>query len=61
MSLLLRRHSVTVRNSESGAIANYVPEGMHVFFQSENGLIGTGTPPEEGMAHPTLTDAADIP
>ena len=23
-------------------VANYVPEGMHVFFQSENGLIGTG-------------------
>src|SRR5215469_12027080 len=38
-------------------VANYVPEGMHVFFQSENGLIGTGIPPEEGMAHPTLTDA----
>src|SRR5215475_11114231 len=39
-------------------VANYVPEGMQVFFQSENGLIGTGAPPEEGMAHPTLTDAA---
>jgi acetate CoA/acetoacetate CoA-transferase beta subunit len=38
-------------------VANYLPEGMHVFFQSENGLIGTGAPPEEGMAHPTLTDA----
>ncbi len=36
-------------------VANYVPDGMHVFFQSENGLIGTGSPPEEGMAHPTLT------
>ena len=35
-------------------VANYVPAGMHVFFQSENGLIGTGAPPEEGMAHPTL-------
>ena len=34
---------------------------MHVFFQSENGLIGTGTPPEEGMAHPTLTDAGGRP
>ena len=33
-------------------VANYLPEGMHVFFQSENGLIGTGAPPEEGMAHP---------
>src|ERR1700733_5970599 len=42
-------------------VANYVPEGMHVFFQSENGLIGTGTPPEEGIAHPTLTDAGGHP
>jgi acetate CoA/acetoacetate CoA-transferase beta subunit len=42
-------------------VANYVPEGMHVFFQSENGLIGTGSVPEEGMAHPTLTDAAGRP
>src|SRR5215831_7395233 len=38
-------------------VANHVPAGMHVFFQSENGLVGTGSPPEEGMAHPTLTDA----
>jgi acetate CoA/acetoacetate CoA-transferase beta subunit len=38
-------------------VANYLPENMHVFFQSENGLIGTGAPPEEGMAHATLTDA----
>jgi acetate CoA/acetoacetate CoA-transferase beta subunit len=42
-------------------VANYVPEGMQVFFQSENGLIGTGAPPEEGMAHPTLTDAGGRP
>jgi acetate CoA/acetoacetate CoA-transferase beta subunit len=42
-------------------IANYVPDGMHVFFQSENGLIGTGPIPEAGMAHPTLTDAAGRP
>ena len=26
-------------------VANYVPDGMHVFFQSENGLIGTGPVP----------------
>ena len=38
-------------------VANYVPKDMQVFFQSENGLIGTGAPPEEGMAHPMLTDA----
>jgi len=42
-------------------VANYVPEGMQVFFQSENGLIGTGAPPEEGMAHPMLTDAGGRP
>jgi acetate CoA/acetoacetate CoA-transferase beta subunit len=42
-------------------VANHLPEGMHVFFQSENGLIGTGAPPEEGMAHPTLTDAGGRP
>jgi acetate CoA/acetoacetate CoA-transferase beta subunit len=42
-------------------VANYLPMGMHVFFQSENGLIGTGAPPEEGMAHPTLTDAGGRP
>lgn len=39
-------------------VANHLPRGMQVFFQSENGLIGTGAPPAEGMAHPTLTDAA---
>jgi acetate CoA/acetoacetate CoA-transferase beta subunit len=42
-------------------VANYVPPGVNVFFQSENGLIGTGPIPEEGMAHPTLTDAAGHP
>jgi len=42
-------------------VANYLPEGVNVFFQSENGLIGTGAPPEEGMAHPTLTDAGGRP
>jgi acetate CoA/acetoacetate CoA-transferase beta subunit len=42
-------------------VANYVPAGMHVFFQSENGLIGTGPVPEQGMAHPDLTDAGGRP
>ena len=42
-------------------VANHVPEGVSVFFQSENGLIGTGPIPEEGMNHPTLTDAAGNP
>lgn len=42
-------------------VANHVPAGVHIFFQSENGLIGTGAPPEEGMAHPMLTDAGGRP
>ena len=42
-------------------VANYVPADVRVFFQSENGLIGTGPLPEEGMAHPTLTDAGGQP
>ena len=42
-------------------VANYLPTGVNVFFQSENGLIGTGPVPEPGMAHPTLTDAGGRP
>jgi acetate CoA/acetoacetate CoA-transferase beta subunit len=42
-------------------VANFVPEDIHVFFQSENGLIGTGAPPEEGMHHRLLTDAGGRP
>src|SRR6516165_806365 len=42
-------------------VASHVPTSINVFFQSENGLIGTGPIPEEGMAHPTLTDAAGKP
>jgi acetate CoA/acetoacetate CoA-transferase beta subunit len=38
-------------------VASYVPESMRVFFQSENGLIGTGPIADEGMAQPLLTDA----
>ena len=33
-------------------VANYVPAGMHVFFQSENGLIGTGPIPERAWRMP---------
>src|ERR1700761_7919160 len=42
-------------------VANYVPEGMNVYFQSENGLIGTGPIPEQGLSHPLLTDAGGKP
>src|SRR4029453_9469800 len=42
-------------------VANYVPPELKVFFQSENGLIGTGPIPEQGLAHPLLTDAGGRP
>jgi acetate CoA/acetoacetate CoA-transferase beta subunit len=42
-------------------VASWVPPGVDVYFQSENGLIGTGPIPEQGMAHPLLTDAGGQP
>jgi acetate CoA/acetoacetate CoA-transferase beta subunit len=42
-------------------VANYVPRDMRIYFQSENGLIGTGPIPEQGMAEGYLTDAAGQP
>ena len=42
-------------------VANFVPAGLNVFFQSENGLIGSGPIPEQGMRHPFLTDAGGRP
>jgi acetate CoA/acetoacetate CoA-transferase beta subunit len=41
-------------------VTNYT-EGVHIFFQSENGLIGTGALPEAGAIQPRLTDAAGTP
>ncbi|MDE2385094.1 MAG: 3-oxoacid CoA-transferase subunit B [Alphaproteobacteria bacterium] len=38
-------------------VANYVPSGRGVFFQAENGVIGLGARPPEGMQDPHLTDA----
>jgi acetate CoA/acetoacetate CoA-transferase beta subunit len=42
-------------------VSKFVPAGVNVYFQSENGLIGTGAPPAEGMHHPLLTDAGGRP
>jgi len=38
-------------------VANYVPATLGVFFQAENGVIGLGARPPEGMQDPHLTDA----
>jgi acetate CoA/acetoacetate CoA-transferase beta subunit len=42
-------------------VANYVAPGARIFFQSENGLIGTGPIPQEGLAQARLTDAGGRP
>lgn len=38
-------------------VANYVPEGVEVFLQSENGLLGIGPFPYEGEEDPDLINA----
>jgi acetate CoA/acetoacetate CoA-transferase beta subunit len=38
-------------------VANFVPAGRGVYFQAENGVIGLGARPPEGMQDPHLTDA----
>lgn len=38
-------------------VANYIPEGMSVVLQSENGLLGMGPFPEEGKEDPDLINA----
>ncbi len=41
-------------------VANYIPEGREVFFQSENGFIGLGPAPEEGDEDPYICNAGGI-
>ena len=38
-------------------VANYIPAGMQVTLQSENGMLGTGPFPYEGEADPDLINA----
>ncbi|MFL6584847.1 MAG: 3-oxoacid CoA-transferase subunit B, partial [Chthoniobacterales bacterium] len=38
-------------------VANYIPEGMHVTLQSENGLLGIGPFPNPGEEDPDLINA----
>ena len=36
-------------------VANFIPEGMTVIFQSENGILGMGPYPVEAEVMPTLS------
>jgi 3-oxoacid CoA-transferase subunit B len=38
-------------------VSNYIPEGMHVQLQSENGMLGMGPFPFEGEEDPDLINA----
>ena len=38
-------------------VANYIDKDINVFLQSENGLIGLGPNPKEGLEDPHLTNA----
>ena len=56
----LELHDWTLVNLGIGLptlVARYVPPGIRVAFQSENGIIGFDARPPEGMEDPDLTDA----
>jgi len=38
-------------------VSNYIPEGMTIILQSENGMLGIGPYPEEGAEDPDLINA----
>ncbi|HPX00324.1 MAG TPA: 3-oxoacid CoA-transferase subunit B, partial [Sedimentibacter sp.] len=42
-------------------VANYIPEGVDVTFQSENGFLGLGPAPKEGEEDWELVNAGAIP
>jgi 3-oxoacid CoA-transferase subunit B len=42
-------------------IAAYIPAGIDVMFQSENGMLGVGPPPTEEQADPDLINAGKQP
>jgi acetate CoA/acetoacetate CoA-transferase beta subunit len=42
-------------------VANYVPAGKNIIFQSENGFVGLGPTPAEDLMDPYITNAGGAP
>jgi len=42
-------------------VANYIPEGVEIIFQSENGFVGMGPAPKEGNEDPDIVNAGGLP
>lgn len=42
-------------------VANYIPEGIDITLQSENGFVGLGPSPEEGKENPYIVNAGGQP
>jgi 3-oxoacid CoA-transferase B subunit len=42
-------------------VANYIPKGVEILLQSENGFIGIGPIPEPGAEDPDLINAGGVP
>jgi 3-oxoacid CoA-transferase B subunit len=42
-------------------VADYVPEGVKVFLQTENGMVGAGPTPEPERVDPELINAGKLP
>ncbi|MDI9847112.1 3-oxoacid CoA-transferase subunit B [Rhodoblastus sp. 17X3] len=53
-------HAGTLVNLGIGlptGVSRYIPHNSGILFQSENGIVGMGSPPPEGMEDIDLTDA----